>query len=521
MKFPNFYMNRSYLAQVSVLLIGLLMITGTISAQRSLSTLSQKTVAAPTFAPTNEAAELDQCRNGDLGTIACAGSAWEHGNVNDAHSDYAEDQYLPYRMLFTGLDTTKTYIVVMGYDQINDLKHAIDYLGTYNQRQIFPRSTNTENLRSDEDACLDIFSTCPAIDTIPIPQDPTVIGATNPYTMLPIYQPTNQVMTMFGGDLRAFAYTAVVTSPNGRNTERRVAIVFKPSVANPILAWSGHVAYSGDWGEGNAAGGISGSPYHMRLKGLCVDTAPGDGIIDCQTGGNEDRSLSAAAVTSSGVLNIVKVVNAFPCQGCDTTTANTAFPFTASSTNFPVAVNFSLVDDNAGPGIDIIQAPAITAFGPANNITVRELNTFGWTASGLSCVDVNNQATFSTLLNTQPDPNNIAAQAVITMAPSASVTCTFTNSQLQITAAPAAVTGQIVSSNGYGLKGVNVTLIDISTGVVRSAVTNNFGYYNFGDLTTEDFYRITVTSRRYTFSTTSRTFTLTDDLAGVDFIANE
>ena len=101
------------------------------------------------------------------------------------------------------------------------------------------------------------------------------------------------------------------------------------------------------------------------------------------------------------------------------------------------------------------------------------------------------------------------------------MTCVFTNSQASVTAAPAAVTGQIVSSTGSGLKGVTITLTDISTGEVKSALTNNFGYYNFSNLATEDFYRIAVTSRRYTFSTTSRTFTLTDDLAGVDFIANE
>jgi len=493
--------------------------SGTISAQRSLSTLSQKTVAAPTFAPTNEAAELDQCRNGDLGTIPCAGAAWEHGNVGDSHSDYAEDQYLPYRMLFTGLDITKTYIVILGYDTLNGGQHAIDYLGTYNTKQIAPRSTSTAVLRPGVDACSDVFSPCPAPDTIPIQQDSHVTNSTNPYTMTPIYEPANQVMTMWGGDLRVFAYGATVTSPNGQNTEQRIAIVFKPSVSNPILAWAGHVAYSGDWGEGNAAGGISGSPYHMRLKGLCVDTAPNDGIIECSAGGNEDRSLSASAVVSSGVLNIVKVVHAL---GDDPNTANVAFPFTASSTNFATPISFTLTDDDGGPGVAVIQAPAITAFGPANNITVTELNTFSWTLDPVPvCVDPNNLATYTSTAFTQTPGETRAGQVVVTMAPGAAMTCTFTNSQLQPTAAPAAVTGQIVSSTGSGLKGVTVTLTDISTGDVKSVMTNNFGYYNFSDLATEDFYRITVTSRRYTFSTTSRTFTLTEDLAGVDFIANE
>jgi hypothetical protein len=50
------------------------------------------------------------------------------------------------------------------------------------------------------------------------------------------------------------------------------------------MAWGGHIARSVDWGAGNAASGISGSPYHTRLISL-------DG-----SGGNQDRSLSAAAV---------------------------------------------------------------------------------------------------------------------------------------------------------------------------------------------------------------------------------
>ena len=52
-----------------------------------------------------------------------------------------------------------------------------------------------------------------------------------------------------------------------------------------LLAWGGHIASQIDWGAGNSAGSISGSPYHMRLLDL-----DDDGL------GNMDRSLAAAAV---------------------------------------------------------------------------------------------------------------------------------------------------------------------------------------------------------------------------------
>ena len=59
---------------------------------------------------------------------------------------------------------------------------------------------------------------------------------------------------------------------------------FTASLANPVLAWGGHVSTRKDWGPDNLAVAIPGSPYHTRLVGL-------DG-----TGGNQDLSLSADAV---------------------------------------------------------------------------------------------------------------------------------------------------------------------------------------------------------------------------------
>ena len=60
---------------------------------------------------------------------------------------------------------------------------------------------------------------------------------------------------------------------------------------------------SGDWGSGNSAGGISGSPYHTRLISL-------DG-----SGGNQDRSLSAAAVAApQGALLVMAAPTFVPVR---------------------------------------------------------------------------------------------------------------------------------------------------------------------------------------------------------------
>jgi uncharacterized repeat protein (TIGR01451 family) len=62
--------------------------------------------------------------------------------------------------------------------------------------------------------------------------------------------------------------------------QRSVIVTFTATNPTVLLAWGGHVASQIDWGAGNSAGAISGSPYHMRL--LTLD--------DIQLG-NQDRSM--------------------------------------------------------------------------------------------------------------------------------------------------------------------------------------------------------------------------------------
>jgi len=487
MKFPNFLMNRSFSARALVLLAGLFLMSIAVPAQK--------------VPEANPSGDLDQCRNGVDGLTPCSGAAWENGNVGQSNSAYSEDQYLPYRMRFSNLTVGTTYLVVLGYDTLQSDKHAIDYLGSYDTLKIAPRTGDVVNTRAGVDPCSGVTGcSLASFTTIPIPQDPNVIGSTNPLTMGPVYQPNNQVMTMFGGTLVSFSYGALVPNGNG-NATQRVGIVFTATTSNPVLAWSGHVAYAGDWGIGNSAGALQGSPYHMRFVGLCVGSDSG---AICTTGGNQDRSLSASAVTVAGVLQVVKVANTVDSSGV----ANTAFPFTASSNIFG-STNFTLVDDVPGTGGKAIVSSGISSFGAGNEITVTEGTTTGWTLADITCTNNGFASAVTTPLSNR--------QAVVTMNEGGFMTCTFTNSQLQITAAPASITGQVRSSDGSGLSGITIRLTDLTTGEVKTATSNSFGYYTFDDLTVQDFYQMIVSAKRYRFSNASRTFTLTQDLSGLDF----
>src|SRR5262249_1773462 len=52
------------------------------------------------------------------------------------------------------------------------------------------------------------------------------------------------------------------------NTSTSITVEFKYTGAtgqDALLLWGGHIASQFDWGAGNSAISISGSPYHMRL----------------------------------------------------------------------------------------------------------------------------------------------------------------------------------------------------------------------------------------------------------------
>jgi hypothetical protein len=49
--------------------------------------------------------------------------------------------------------------------------------------------------------------------------------------------------------------------------------------------------------------------------------------------------------------------------------------------------------------------------------------------------------------------------------------------------------------------------------------TGSFGYYGFDGLSNGT-YTVTVVTKRYTFAVPVRTFTLVDDITGVDFIGD-
>ncbi len=261
----------------------------------------------------NPSANLDQCANGKApspNSDGCDASAsdWVNGDLVASKANYLEGDSIPYRMRFDDLSTTDPHVVTIAWDTIKSSEHAIDYLDTY---------TETVNTAK---ACLGV-SGCgtglgaPHLSPIPIDPHVTAAGVTpiaGDFTFYGAHVTGTSVYHLGVGNAECatdpFPTSDTATYTGDSNTTTCIQISFTTDVANPVLAWGGHIAARKDWGLNNSAVSISGSPYHTRLINL-------DGA-----GGNQDRALSEDAVTFPGFIHIEK----------NTTGGDATFGYTAS-----------------------------------------------------------------------------------------------------------------------------------------------------------------------------------------------
>jgi len=462
MKRPTLkFIDKYFTASILALVITLIAMSITVSAQK---------VALATY-------DLDQCRNGLIDApVDCALDAWVNGNAGASNSHWAESQFVPYRVKLSGLVPGPTvHSIVISFDRLtSDMAvHTMDYLGTYNYTE------------TTADPCSGIAGCVLANGiTFPVPLDPLVTGQINPNTGGNVQQIPG-VVSIWGGQILSAAYTAV-DHPH----EQHLTLTFTASVDNPVIAWGAHIAWIGDWGAGNSASTVSGASYHMRIDEF-------DG-----TGGNTDRGLSAASVTPSGVVVIVKEVTTFDLGSA----SSMQFPFTSTS-NFG-KTNFSLVDNNVlGPDRELSQP--ITSFGVANtiNVTEAQLWGYGWTLADILCTEV--APANSTV-------NLLTRTASIVVDSNEVVTCTFKNTQYRPTAASVSLGGRVMLKDGTPISGATVTLTDINLGDVYRTRTGPFGYYKFTELPVGDTYNLTVMHKRYMFYGGSLSFTMVEDITDLD-----
>ncbi len=249
-----------------------------------------------------------QCVNGSLTKPAdCTSSSdWVNGNSNSTKSHYREGDSIPYRVVFSNL-TTGTHTFTFSY-RTTKVKtnspgsgHAIDYLTSYN-------ATVT-----NANPCVGVSTCNSAPNLYPIPKDPNVASAGVKQ------EPGN--FAMFNGSITAVSPYSLSGPYSGTSsTTLTITFHYDSSQPDPVFAWGGHIASEIDWGLGNGASGISGSPYHTWEDDL-----------DGNTIGAEDMQLMASSILP--IPNIMTIVSsANPYVGSSVTdTANLSGPLSPLS----------------------------------------------------------------------------------------------------------------------------------------------------------------------------------------------
>jgi hypothetical protein len=313
-----------------------------------------------------QAANLDQCRNGGVATpqtfTQCTGAAWVNGNAGASNSHYREGESISYRAAVTGLNSGDKVVLILGYDVIHSHKYAIDYLTDLNRWQ--PPETTAA---ATPDVPCSGVSPCagPTLAAIPTPLgsihvDPTktlasgqCLGTTSsgsgplqPSTSFGAVPAAERNMEFFNVSgtptISYFGTTPDFTAPAGGDQEQQIQLSLTAASSQVEMAWGGHIATRLDWGCADgplSAGGISGSPYHMRLKDMTVNGVH----VNL---GNQDRSLSAAAIVFPPVITLTKTPSTTDvCNGSNT---QVTYTYVVNNTG-AIAVSGSVVDDNATP----------------------------------------------------------------------------------------------------------------------------------------------------------------------------
>ena len=197
------------------------------------------------------------------------------------------------------------------------------------------------------------------------------------------------------------------------------------------------------------------------------------------------------------------------------TSSTFGFGFTATGLGVP---SFTLIDqDVAGP--DRYIHSNLYTFAPAVISVTESLPAAGsgWTLADISCCEIAALGMTNVLDTTDDYPAGRTAS--IRLQPGENVVCVFRNTQLTPSAASVGISGRAVDSRGNGVSGAQIVLTDVSTGLARTTVTNPFGHYSIGGAEVGNYYVLSISHKRYTFADDTRTFLLTEELAGVDFVA--
>lgn len=308
------------------------------------------------FTVYGQACQFQQGQNGGVGLPVESPVQFERGNSNGSKSHFAEGYSVPYRIEFTTLEANQQYRVRIAFDVKKNEKVSFDYITGFQNlqlRQSLPSElvdplvgTGLASLSGISSSFLAIpaptFTTNTSFNSTAsasFSQLKTAAGL-NPETSMPTSPYSASLrnkgnMVIWNATLNSIQYVGGVDiSPATVSVAIDVVFTKANNANNVVLAWGGHIASLLDWGVGNSASSIPGSPYHMYVETV-VKTSDGDVICN----GNMDCQIAADAVTPVPTCNITG-----PSELCSSTTLVNYKAVLDASQNGPVSYNWSVVD---------------------------------------------------------------------------------------------------------------------------------------------------------------------------------
>lgn len=234
--------------------------------------------------------QYSQCANDDGdGYSGNPGDCdWTNGNLNSSNSTYTESDATVQRLAIADL-TPGNHTVTIQYDSLKGGKHAYDFITS----DIF-----SEDWVNSADLCaspLTSFASCalaPAVYSSVIPTAPnTNTGAYNTDenagserkfairngSWVSVGTPT----VIGGADAPTNIQLTFTVPSNCLNKYQKQGI----DVCEVLISFGAHISKEEDWGIGNSAVDIQGSPYHVRVVEL-----------DGGTVGSRDNQMAASAI---------------------------------------------------------------------------------------------------------------------------------------------------------------------------------------------------------------------------------
>lgn len=283
------------------------------------------------------AISLDQASNGGIGKTPVSPVGWENGNQNAQKAHYNEGESIPYRARVTNLVAGATYRATFGYDIKHSGKHAIDFITT-NQRiaEIVDPCDGTGE---------PVINPCVAGTPGMIPAPANMAGV---FFNLVVGFEGAQFVKIFNGDIMLVEYITQGDEAAAQS-ETTFRVTFTANSSTVVLSWGGHIARGADWGAGQGATGLPGSPYHTRAKQL--DIPDGAGGFEVVSIGNQDRALASSAVLPPSACTLsndgLRVCGAstktHELQGVASTSSTYAFSFVSGG------ATASIIDSNINP----------------------------------------------------------------------------------------------------------------------------------------------------------------------------